>query len=164
MAAMKIKTAVIDLDGCLTDGRQYITEDGTKLCKTFNSRDRMAIRRILSSGVNVLVVSADDWLGGKAWVESIEGDNGRKAEFWHTRKKHELPLDWETCIGIGDDIEDQPFLEKCELAFCPKDADPRLGTPTITELPIAGGQGVMCYLEAEIQLLNENIVTHALYY
>jgi 3-deoxy-D-manno-octulosonate 8-phosphate phosphatase KdsC-like HAD superfamily phosphatase len=97
------------------------------------------------------------------WKAS-KATTGRKAEFWHTRQKHELPLDWETCIGIGDDIEDQPFLEKCELAFCPKDADPRLGTPTITELPITGGQGVMCYIEAEIQLLNENKPSHALYY
>ncbi len=161
---MKIKTAVIDLDGCLTDGRQYITENGTKLCKTFNSRDRMAIRRILSSGVNVLVVSADDWPGGKEWVESIEGDNGRKSEFWHTRQKHELPLDWETCIGIGDDIDDELFLEKCSRSFCPQDADPRLGMLPTVRLPIAGGQGVMCYLEAEIQLLNENKPSHALYY
>lgn len=161
---MKIKTAVIDLDGCLTDGRQYITEDGTKMCKTFNSRDRMAIRRILSSGVNVLVVSADDWPGGKEWVESIEGDNGRKSEFWHTRQKHELPLDWETCIGIGDDIDDELFLEKCSRSFCPQDADPRLGMLPTVRLPIAGGQGVMCYLEAEIQLLNENKPSHALYY
>lgn len=151
---MNIKTVVIDLDGCLTDGRQYFTEDGTKLCKTFHSRDRMAIRRILSTGINVLVVSADDWPGAKKWVESIEGINGRKAEFLHTRKKHELPLDWATCIGAGDDIEDQQFLLKCAVAFSPKDADLRLSHPKIKRLPIKGGRGIMCYIEAELDLLN----------
>lgn len=153
---MKITTIVIDCDGCLTDGRQYITEDGSKLCKTFHSRDRMALRRILEAGYRVIVASADDWPGVKAWAETITAPDGRHVEFVHIRKKHELDLEWSEVLGIGDDIEDRAFLKQCAFGYAPHDAnDLLLESDYLFALPVKGGRGIMPQIEIELDVFKQ---------
>lgn len=148
-----ITTIVIDLDGCLTDGKQRIDQNGQKVFKTFHARDRQTIRRLLSSGYRVIVATADDWPGAKHWVESIVGENGAQAEFIHTRKKHELPVDWQFAFGVSDDYEDVHFLEKCAMAVAPMDADPRI---QVRRLKVNGGCGIAEWVERELQNLTHN--------
>lgn len=141
-----IDTIICDCDGVLNDGKQahYIrqgklmlvapgngelTQSGyvdsyqesmlEKPFKTFHSRDKSAIRRMTQSGIRVIIVSADDSPITKAWAESCG------AEFMYRRVKvfgDEDGINWETTAGIGDDLMDLPFLEKCAEAFCPFDA------------------------------------------
>jgi YrbI family 3-deoxy-D-manno-octulosonate 8-phosphate phosphatase len=152
---MKITTVVIDCDGCLTDGRQYITEDGSKLCKTFHSRDRMALRRILEAGYRVIIASADDWPGVKVWAETITAPDGRHVEFVHIRKKHELHLNWGEVLGVGDDLEDREFLSECAFAYTPKDGYPELGL-VATVLPVNGGCGMVSWIEFQLSVLKND--------
>jgi YrbI family 3-deoxy-D-manno-octulosonate 8-phosphate phosphatase len=152
---MKITTVVIDCDGCLTDGRQYITEDGSKLCKTFHSRDRMALRRILEAGYRVIIASADDWPGVKAWAETITAPDGRHVEFVYIRKKHELDLNWGEVLGVGDDLEDAEFLLKCALGCIPADADEMLIEYDKFTVLAAGGRGIMSDVEVHLAINKE---------
>lgn len=148
---MKVTTIVIDVDGCLTDGKQRIDQHGQKVCKTFHARDRQAIRRLLSIGYRVIAVSADDWPGAKYWIESISSENGRAAEFVYTRKKHELAVPWSHTLGVADDYEDALFLEKCAKAFAPKNADGRL---CVRRLDVDGGEGIVERIEVELANIN----------
>jgi 3-deoxy-D-manno-octulosonate 8-phosphate phosphatase KdsC-like HAD superfamily phosphatase len=151
---MKITTVVIDCDGCLTDGRQYIMEDGGKLCKTFHSRDRMALRRILEAGYRVIIASADDWPGVKAWAETITAPDGRHVEFVHIRKKHELDLQWGEVLGVGDDIEDKDFLFKSELGLVPGDGDATLRNHlNLLTMETGGGSGIVPEIEDELKMI-----------
>lgn len=54
----KIDIFVLDVDGCLTDGKLHYTSDG-KVMKSFCARDSDAIRRLKEVGIDVLVISAD---------------------------------------------------------------------------------------------------------
>lgn len=142
-----IKNIVIDLDGCLTDGGQNIAVHGSKLFKRVHARDKQTIRRLILKGYRVIVVSADDWVGGRLWVESTG------AEFIHIREKHLMDIDWSQTLGVADDLEDSLFLAKCAMAFCPKDADARL---TVRRLKVRGGQAIMEHIEQELSLVVDN--------
>ena len=150
---MKITTIILDLDGCLTDGKQRIELYGNKVFKTFHARDRQTIRRLLNAGYRVIVVSADDWAGAKFWAEGIVAENGASAEFIYTRKKHELPVDWSSALGVSDDVEDTPFLDRCAIAFCPADADERVRM-YYKNLPVNGGQAIVEHIEAHLDALS----------
>lgn len=150
---MTIKTIICDLDGCLTNGHQHINDEGEKLFKTFHARDKTAIRRAIESGIRVIIVSADDWNGAKEWVASF---NSPLVEFMHRKIKifDECAdgIDWETTAGIGDDYIDLPFLEKCRLMYCPKDALSTLASaPFIAKLSCEGGKGVLAEALIDIE-------------
>ena len=115
----------------------------TKPFKTFHSRDKTAIRRITESGVRVIIVSADDSEITKAWALSCG------AEFVHERVKtlEGYGIDWETAAGIGDDIMDLVFLQKCAYSFCPSDAHPKVMASVFADIPVNGGAGVISVFE-----------------
>jgi 3-deoxy-D-manno-octulosonate 8-phosphate phosphatase (KDO 8-P phosphatase) len=52
--ANKIQLVIFDVDGVLTDGGLYFTEDGTEL-KRFNSLDGHGIKMLKDNGVEVIV-------------------------------------------------------------------------------------------------------------
>ena len=55
--AKKIKLLILDIDGVLTDGGIYFDDTGKEL-KKFNSLDGHGIKMILSSGIEVGVITA----------------------------------------------------------------------------------------------------------
>lgn len=137
-----IKNLILDLDGVLTDGKQYIASDGSKMFKAFHSRDIRAIRELVVSGIEVIVLSADDWPGALVWCQNVG------ANFYTSRDK----LQWvknaklkpeETAV-IGDDAWDIPLLNWSDHAFAPLDADLQVGLLThATQVRVCGGQGVV---------------------
>jgi 3-deoxy-D-manno-octulosonate 8-phosphate phosphatase KdsC-like HAD superfamily phosphatase len=108
------KTIVIDLDGCLTDGKQYITSDGSKLFKAFHSRDVAAIRELIFNGWRVVIVTADNDDSGRHFAFKVG------AEFLHLRDKSKIPFEY--LVAVGDDSWDVPMLMKAFLPLCPPDA------------------------------------------
>lgn len=150
---MTIKTIICDLDGCLTNGHQHLNDEGLKLFKTFHARDKTAIRRAIESGIRVIIVSADDWNGANEWVSSFDNP---LVEFMHRKiKVFDECADrmyWNETAGIGDDFIDLPFLEKCRLRYCPKDALSTLtNNVSITKL-CEGGKGVFAEALINIEL------------
>jgi 3-deoxy-D-manno-octulosonate 8-phosphate phosphatase KdsC-like HAD superfamily phosphatase len=155
----KIKNIILDLDGCLTNGKQYISPDGAKLHKAVHSRDKMALRRLIAKGYNILVLTSDDWPGARIWFEEIG------CEFAVSKEKHELGLHWGISLGVGDDLADGLWLERCALAYCPADADPRLKySGKIDVLKTKGGEGIVCEVEVMLdsyELQNTGYVVHS---
>ena len=56
-ALARIKLLVLDVDGVLTDGRLYYGSDGGEV-KVFNVRDGLGIKMLMSSGVDVAIITA----------------------------------------------------------------------------------------------------------
>jgi len=143
---MKVKNIIIDLDGVLTDGKQYIDASGEKIMKAVHARDKLALRRLIASGYNVVVLTSDDWPGARFWFVNIG------CEFAVAKEKHLQNINWQESIGIGDDFADLQWLEMCAMAFCPFDADPRLlDNAYIETLDSPGGGGVVCEVEAFLE-------------
>ena len=55
--AARIKLAVFDVDGVLTDGKLWYTADGHEL-KAFHVHDGLGLKRLLANGVEVAVITA----------------------------------------------------------------------------------------------------------
>lgn len=138
-----IKTLILDLDGVLTDGKQYIASDGSKLFKAFHSRDIRAIRELVAAGIEVIVLSADDWQGGIYWCSQV-GINHfvvrNKLEWLNEQRYFQRDV-----AIIGDDSWDIPLLNSTQYAFAPSDASPSVfeNCPHVKRLNVAGGQGVV---------------------
>lgn len=145
-----IRQVLVDCDGTLTNGQQYVAIDGSKLFKAFHSRDIAAIRDLVNRGVRVIVLSADDWQGAIEWAHRVG------AEFVYTRDK----LDWaqaqgfssEDTVAIGDDAWDVPLLQWFFFTYCPADAaECVLDLPGIDILRTSGGWGVLAEVLGSLQ-------------
>ena len=55
--AARIKLAVFDVDGVLTDGRLWYAADGSEL-KAFHAHDGAGMKRLLAAGVEIAVITA----------------------------------------------------------------------------------------------------------
>lgn len=141
-----MRLLVLDLDGVLTDGKQYIDHTGEKLFKAFHTRDIRAIRELVADGVEVHVLSADDWEGGRQWSQRVGAGFGvcrDKLEFLQS-----MPYPTSEFGIIGDDAWDMSAMRWVAgnggVAACPFDADASVKElPGILLLGTRSGEGVV---------------------
>ncbi|HRI24365.1 MAG TPA: hypothetical protein PLZ45_06790 [Ferruginibacter sp.] len=132
------KIIVCDCDGVLTDGRLNIDHTGTKMFKSFHTKDVRAIREFIANGYEFYIVSCDDY-GAKAFAEKVG------AVFIELRDKSKVrdyvpgPF-----ICIGDDAWDLPMMDRATIAFRPKDADSSV--VHYRPFTVNGGHGVVAEL------------------
>ena len=140
---MDYTTILIDADGVLTDGRKYVNETGEREFIAFHSRDSVAARELVRIGFKIVVLTMSDFEGIKNYWRKYDA-----VTIQMQRKEDVVIGNWSKCIGIGDDIADLPFLEKCGKAFCVNDAHPLLLAKSgkftnLQRLKCNGGQGVL---------------------
>lgn len=129
-------TILVDCDGCLTSGSLTINRQGTKLFKSFHTRDVRAIRELVQRGFEVYIVTADDCSSIAHFADKVG------AVVHVARDKGSIPFD--DYIAIGDDAWDIPMLRRAAVAFAPSDAYIGvLNLPNTQPLKTAGGRGVM---------------------
>jgi 3-deoxy-D-manno-octulosonate 8-phosphate phosphatase (KDO 8-P phosphatase) len=134
---------LIDFDGVLTDGKQFMDHRGEKMMFAVHSRDNRAIRELIANGYRVIIVTANDAEFIKFYADKVG------AEYLHARNKGNL--EFENYIAIGDDVWDVPMLKKAKKAFCPSDADSTvLNLACVKPLGVKGGHGVIAELVRNI--------------
>jgi 3-deoxy-D-manno-octulosonate 8-phosphate phosphatase (KDO 8-P phosphatase) len=108
-----IKLLSLDVDGVLTDGGLYYTDDGHQMRK-FNVKDGMGIVAVMAAGVEVCIITAS-----KADVITKRAqDLGVTHVFPGVEDKlqtlaglcADLAIDLSEVIHIGDDVNDLPVL------------------------------------------------------
>lgn len=113
-----IKLLSLDVDGVLTDGGLYYTDDGHQMRK-FNVKDGMGIVAALAAGVEVCIITAS-----KADVIIKRArDLGVTHVFAAVQDKMQtlnmlcdmLSIDLNDVAHIGDDVNDLPVLEAVGL-------------------------------------------------
>lgn len=141
-----IKALVTDVDGVQTDGGMYFGPEGQML-KRFNVKDGHGTVELLSAGILVVWITADDTeivrtrarRLGIAELHSGVQDKG--ACLRDLMARHNLrPQD---VAYIGDDINDLPAFAEAGLAICPADAVPEVlqAADWVTERK--GGEGAV---------------------
>ncbi|HXP50050.1 MAG TPA: HAD-IIIA family hydrolase [Bacteroidia bacterium] len=124
--AKNIKLLVIDIDGVLTDGGMYYTENGDEL-KKFNTKDGLAIKRLVKNGMQIAFLS-----NGKnsALIESRAKLLGVQKTYVGFDEKEkildkwvkELKISYKNVAYVGDDINDLKVIRKAGFSACPADA------------------------------------------
>ena len=119
--AARVKLAVFDVDGVLTDGRLYYGPHGEET-KIFNTLDGHGLKMLQASGVELAIISgrASEALARRVKdlriTQLFMGVSGKRAVFDQLLKS--LSLDAAEAAGLGDDVVDLPFLSRCGLAAC----------------------------------------------
>ena len=120
-----ITTFVFDVDGVLTDGSVFITNDGEML-RTMNIKDGYAMKTAIDCGYNVCIIS-----GGKNEGVRIRLQNlGIKDIHLGCPDKIETfnnyaalyAINPEQVLYMGDDIPDYQVMNLVGLPTCPQDA------------------------------------------
>ena len=157
-------TIIVDADGTLTDGKKHVDIDGDREWISFHSRDSIACRMLIEMGFHIIVLTHSDFPGirnywekyGASFFRPNEGDPMTNKLLVERRYE----IDWEKTIGIGDDITDDCFLEKCKFPYLVADAHPiftieeTINTHEHTKyLPLVskGGEGVLCEIYKKIK-------------
>jgi len=121
----KIKIVLSDIDGVLTDGGMYYTEDGMVM-KKFFVKDGMGTTLLKKAGLLTGVISTDVSLINKTRAERLKMDF-LYLGIWEKDKTldeicEQTKLSPENIAFIGDDVNDLQILQKVGFAACPVDA------------------------------------------
>lgn len=127
--AAKIKLAIFDVDGVLTDGRLYFDEHGGEF-KSFHSRDGLGINLLRQTGVEVAVISGRVSKSVNHRMQSLgiervfQGQKNKLLAYDSLRE--ELGLLPDQVAHVGDDLIDLPLLRRVGLAVAVADAHPAI--------------------------------------
>lgn len=154
-----IKLFVTDIDGTLTDGGMYYSENGDEL-KKFNTRDGMGIGMLREAGIKTAIVTSEDRELNRRRAEKLNVDflvqgkreGGKVAAVTEIADKLSITL--KEVAYIGDDVNCYELLSQVGLAACPADACEKVkGINGIIIMRRNGGSG--CVRELCEMIINE---------
>lgn len=146
-ATPNIKLFITDVDGTLTDGGMYYSENGDEL-KKFNTRDGMGLQLLQKKGIKVGIVTSENTQmverrAAKLKVDYLrqgKRDGGKLAVVREICK--EMNITMQEVAYIGDDVNCKDLLMSVGLAACPEDAmDEIKAIPSIKVMSKKGGDG-----------------------
>ena len=144
--ARQIKLFAMDVDGVLTDGGMYYSQDG-EIMKKFNTRDGMGIELLRKKGIIPAIITQEDSRivtkrAEKLKVEDIyTGIKDKLKVIEELAQKYKLSLD--DVAYVGDDVNDLAVLRKVGLSFAPSDAVPTVKQVVHQVLSRKGGDGAV---------------------
>ncbi len=142
---MKIKIFLSDVDGVLTDGGMYYTENGDEF-KKFSCYDGMGMKLLQKKGFKVGILTSEDRLINRNRAEKLSLDYdfhgiGNKYQFIKDFCEKENVKISEIAY-IGDDINCFELLSNVGIAACPTNAINKIKSiPNIILLKSSGGNG-----------------------
>lgn len=141
----KIKLLILDVDGVMTDGGMYYTENGDQI-KKFNAKDGMAIRHLTVNNFAVGILSSGfsgDAIRKRAEILEIQRCYvGREPKLTILQQWcNELEITMKQVAMIGDDINDLPIMEHIGFSACPADAVNKVKKQSDLILTRKGGEG-----------------------
>ena len=142
--AAKIKLVAFDVDGTLTDGRLWFTEDGREI-KAFHVHDGLGIKRLRARGIEVALISSRISHAVELRAEQLGIDH----VYQGTSDKlgclqdllHASGLAAEQACYVGDDEPDLAPMSICGLAIGVADAQPEVLRATHWHTLAEGGRG-----------------------
>lgn len=145
-AASKIKLALFDVDGVLTDGSLCYGADGEQT-KTFNALDGHGLKMLETAGVTVGIISARN----STALKNRLSDLGIKHSHLGVNNKLEvfqslietLGVEASQCAYTGDDVIDLPVMRRCGLKFSVSNGHFIVRDAADWVAPLAGGDGAV---------------------
>jgi len=141
-----IKLLVLDVDGCLTDGKITYDSQGVE-SKSFSVKDGLAIATWIRMGNYVAIIT-----GRKSSIVQkradelkipylFQGIKDKKTKLDNLLK--ELDLNYSEVAAIGDDLNDYHMLKSAKLSFTPKDGSNYIKDIVDIVLDTKGGEGAV---------------------
>lgn len=117
--ARRVRAAVFDVDGVLTDGSLYIADSGDEI-KAFNTRDGQGLRMLRDAGIQLAILTGRR----SSVVEYRARDLGIACVMQGVKEKAQGLAELAARLGVpaeamsymGDDVVDLPALTACAFA------------------------------------------------
>ncbi len=149
----KIECLILDVDGVLTDGGLWYTNNG-EILKRFDVKDGLGINLIQELGIEIVLISGGDSAStqGRATQLGIEncffGVKDKFQKLKEFQKEKDIPI--AKCAYVGDDINDIVVRPLVSLLFSPFNASESLKSISDFRLQNAGGYGAVRELAERI--------------
>lgn len=142
--AAKIKLVAFDVDGTLTDGRLWMTEDGREI-KAFHVHDGLGIKRLREHGIEVALISsrisrAVELRAEQLGIDHVYQGTGDKLACLKDLLRASGLAPEQACY-VGDDLPDLAPMSVCGLAVAVADARPDVLHATHWRTSAKGGRG-----------------------
>ena len=141
-----IKMILLDVDGCLTDGKIVYSENGDEI-KAFNVKDGLAIKAWINLGFEVAIIT-----GRQSKIVRRRADELGITHLYQGVKDkatlvsklcNELGITLEEMAAIGDDLNDYRMLQNVGIAFVPHNASRHVKEIANVILEERGGEGAV---------------------
>lgn len=143
----EIKLLILDVDGVMTDGGLYFSDEGDHI-KKFNAKDGMAIAQLTKRDFQIAIISSGfsgtavkrraDLLGIQHCSVNKEPKLTRLEEICAL-----LGINYHQVAMIGDDINDLEIFNVCGFSVCPSDAVQDVKNKADLVLNAKGGHGAI---------------------
>ena len=142
--AAKIRLALFDVDGVLTDGRLYYSEDGRE-SKAFHVHDGLGLKRLMANGIEVGIITSrlshmvTERTAELGIAHVYQGQDDKSACF--ERLLHALKLTPGQCCYCGDDLPDLAVMQRVGLSIAVANAHPWVQERAHWRTRARGGEG-----------------------
>ena len=149
----KIQFLILDVDGVLTDGGLWYTNNG-EILKRFDVKDGLGINLIKELGIEIVLISGGESASTKVRASQLDIENcffGVKDKYQKLKdfqKENNIPI--AKCAYVGDDINDIVVRPLVSLLFIPFNASESLKSIADFRLQNAGGFGAVRELAERI--------------
>jgi YrbI family 3-deoxy-D-manno-octulosonate 8-phosphate phosphatase len=147
------KIIFTDFDGCLTDDRVWLNQDGEEFVAA-NRKDGLAINRLKALGIRVVITSTETnkvvtARGKKLGVEVLQGLKDKVSAI--NQYLNQYNLSWSESWYIGNDVNDLGPIQKAKFSICPSDAVKVVKKQVDLKLKTRGGYGILSELVTLIE-------------
>ncbi len=142
--ASRVKLAVFDVDGVLTDGKLWYTADGHEL-KAFHVHDGLGLKRLLANGIEVAVITArmshvvTERMAELGVAHVYQDQKNKRACL--DRLLHALKLDLDQVAYTGDDLPDLAAMQAVGFSVAVANAHAWVRERAHWRTQLAGGLG-----------------------
>ena len=142
------KVIFTDFDGCLTDDRVWLNQEGEEFVAA-NRKDGLAINRFKKLGIKVVITSTEinkvvTARATKLGIDALQGLTDKVEAIENYISKYNLT--WKDTWYIGNDVNDLGAIRKAEFSICPNDAVKAVKKEVDLKLKTKGGYGVLSEL------------------
>lgn len=141
-----ITTFIFDVDGVLTDGSVFVTNEG-EMQRTMNIRDGYALKAAIESGYKVCIISGGSNEGVRIRLRNLGvidihlGTPDKVKTFKEYTAVYGIKP--EQVLYMGDDIPDYHVMKLVGLPTCPQDSSPEIKNISTYISHKNGGKGAV---------------------
>jgi len=155
-----IDLIVLDVDGCLTDGRIIYTDLGDEI-KAFDVKDGLAISSWVRLGHKAAIITGrrSKLLERRAKELGIthlyQGVDDKAARLLVMSEELGIPLT--KIAAIGDDLNDYRMLDLVGISFTPQDGSKHIKAMVKKVCEAKGGEGAVREMIEELFVINDEV-------
>lgn len=146
LRAQAVRVAFFDVDGVLTDGGLYISEQGETL-KRFHTLDGHGLKLLQQAGITPAVITGRDSAPLRLRLRAL----GIEHAIFGTEDKRPaaeqilttLGLQWSQAAAMGDDWPDLPVMRRSAIACAPAQAHAEVRAQAHYTTTASGGEGAV---------------------